>query len=71
MIREQIVRDAVIGLLLNVALYGTYRWLTHMPVGSRDAMTLALSIMFFTLQRYWVFPHYSSRSIILLVSSIL
>jgi hypothetical protein len=71
MIREQIVRYAVIGLLLNVALYGAYRWLTHVLMGSRDTMTFTLSITLFTLQRYWVFPDYSSRGIILQVSAIL
>lgn len=71
MIREQITGYAIIGLLLNAAHYGAYLWLTQVPRGSRDAMTLALSIMLFTMLRYWVFRDYSSRGTILLKGSIL
>ena len=38
MIRQQVVRYAVIGLLLDAALYGAYPWLTHVLMGSREAM---------------------------------
>lgn len=75
MIREQIVRYAVIGLLLNAALYGTYLWLrmlvVHSGIRHQGMMTVTLPIMLFTLQRYSVFPDHSSRREILLVSSIL
>lgn len=40
MIRIQFLRYAVIGLLLNAALYGAYVLLTHTVMGSRAAMTV-------------------------------
>jgi hypothetical protein len=71
MIREQILRYAVMGLLLNVALYCAYRWQPYVPMGSSGPMTLGLSIMLFTLQRYWVLPDYFSCGTILRASLVL
>jgi putative flippase GtrA len=60
MIREQIVRYAIIGLLLNAALYGAYLWLTHELMGSREAMTLTYGsgvLVGFVLNRKITFRH--------------
>ena len=40
MIRQQFIRYAVIGVLLNASLYAAYLLLTHTMLGSRAAMTL-------------------------------
>ena len=44
MIRQQFVRYAMIGVLLNAALYGSYLLLTHTVMGSRAAMSITYCV---------------------------
>ena len=44
MIRQQFIRYATIGVLLNAALYGSYLLLTHTVMGSRVAMSITYCV---------------------------
>ena len=44
MIRQQFIRYAMIGVLLNAALYGSYLLLTHTVMGSRAAMSITYCV---------------------------
>jgi putative flippase GtrA len=65
MIRQQFIRYATIGLLLNAALYGAYLLLTHTLMGSRAAMTLTYGagvLIGFVLNRKVTFRYYGRNT---------
>jgi putative flippase GtrA len=65
MIRQQFLRYAAIGLLLNAALYGAYLLLTHTLLGSRAAMTLTYGagvLIGFILNRTLTFRYRGENS---------
>jgi putative flippase GtrA len=65
MIRQQLIRYAAIGLLLNAALYGAYLLLTHTLMGSRAAMTLTYCsgvLIGFVLNRKITFRYHGDNA---------
>lgn len=60
MIRRQFIRYAIIGVLLNAALYGSYLALTHTVMGSRAAMSITYCagvLLGFVLNREFTFRY--------------